>query len=141
MSQLVELLKSTKYSRLTVLPFSGQNSNPEGTAQKNYSARGQSGTNEQRQGTAVDFIPNTFQRGFLTNESPNTLSSFRKSQDSDFTRYTTRGLESYKRYVSNSGITHYRSNRVHIYDATDDSKQFSTINSTKPGITLIYNAP
>jgi hypothetical protein len=140
MSKLLDLFNGSQYARLNTI--SGGN--------KNFSVRNQSNTNQEiRQGNAVDFFSNTYQSGFEVNRQSLSVQGFRKSDDTQTSKFTgnTTGLsttennafESYNRFANDASRNKYNSKLIHKYLATDTTKQYATIMSAGPGLTLTYN--
>lgn len=149
MSQLEDLLKGSRYARLTAYPAQKISTG----ADRNFSVRLQSDTdNTKKATTAADFFSNTQQTGFDIGDSSNALSvnGFQKASGVSKTHFTgTIGVNPTigdTAIAPTTGLSAYyfsikKSNRVGNmqYFATDASTRYLAINSTTPGAVLTYN--
>lgn len=140
MSKLVDLFNSTQYARLNTIAG--------GT--KNFSVRNQSNTSQEiRQGNAVDFQSEDYQKGFKVDKPTLSVEGFAKApeaQNSDFTGNPTgtatiskNGFDTYNRFALDSSRKNYNSKLIHKFLATNNNEQYKTKQSASPGIVLTYN--
>lgn len=146
MSKLEALFKGSLYARLNSLPGNSPNT----ATPKAFSVRNQSNTLQStRQGNAVDFFPNTYQRGFNVDKPSLSVQGFAKAagtQTSDYTgnpagsaTVANDAFDSYNRFALDAFRNTYSSKLVHKFLATDSTKQYKTIQAASKGIVLTYN--